>query len=182
MDELGKQLSVISLGAIFVIGVLVLILGVLGIIQGKKLLEVFNSSVSLAVAAIPEGLPVVVAVTLALGILRLSTRKAIVKKLTSVETLGAVGVICFDKTGTLTKNEMTLAKLICCYDFKRFEAEDIANHSPSHVHRPDLAKLIEVANICNNSYWEDDEYCGQPTEVAVMQFLAKAGLSDIRNV
>ena len=173
MDELGKQLSIISLIVIFVIGLL-------GIIQGKKILEVFNSSVSLAVAAIPEGLPVVVAVTLALGILRLSTRKVIVKKLTSVESLGAVGVICFDKTGTLTENQMAVAKLICCYDSKHNNIEELLNQSPNR--RPDLVKLIEVSNICNNSYWEDNEFCGQPTEISVMQFITKIGLPDLRQV
>lgn len=98
MDSLGKQLSMYSMS------IIVLIM-VLGWIQGREILEMFNIGVSLAVAAIPEGLPIVVTVTLALGVLRMTNKKCIIKKLPTVETLGCVNVICSDKTGTLTKNE-----------------------------------------------------------------------------
>ena len=101
MDQLGQRLSLFSFSVISVIFV-----G--GLLQGKELLEMFTISVSLAVAAIPEGLPIVVAVTLALGVMRMAEKKAIVKKLPAVETLGSVNVLCVDKTGTLTKNEMTV--------------------------------------------------------------------------
>ena len=104
MDELAKKLSAISFA---VIGVICLI----GVWQKRSWLEMFTIGVSLAVAAIPEGLPIVVTVTLALGVLRMSKRKAIVKKLPSVETLGSVSVICSDKTGTLTTNELTVVRL-----------------------------------------------------------------------
>jgi hypothetical protein len=92
MDELGKKLSMLSF---IIIGVIVLI----GLFQGKHWLEMMTIGVSLAVAAIPEGLPIVVTVTLALGVLRMANRKAIIKKLPSVETLGSVNVVCADKTG-----------------------------------------------------------------------------------
>lgn len=100
MDELGKKLSMLSF---IIIGVIVLI----GLFQGKHWLEMMTIGVSLAVAAIPEGLPIVVTVTLALGVLRMANRKAIIKKLPSVETLGSVNVVCADKTGRF------IARLYC---------------------------------------------------------------------
>ena len=93
MDRLGQELSYMSFGVILVIVVV-------GIWQGRKLLEMFTIGVSLAVAAIPEGLPIIVTVTLALGVLRMARREAIVRRLPSVETLGSVNVICTDKTGS----------------------------------------------------------------------------------
>jgi len=93
MDKLGQQLSFISF---CVIGVIFLI----GWIEGRPMLEMFTMGVSLAVAAIPEGLPIVVTVTLALGVMRMAKKNAIVRRLPAVETLGCVDVICSDKTGT----------------------------------------------------------------------------------
>ena len=105
MDTLGKHLSCISFAIIAIIMLA-------GWLQGKPLLDMFNIGVSLAVAAIPEGLPIVVTVTLALGVTRMAKRNAIVKKIPTVETLGCVNVICSDKTGTLTKNEMTVTAIV----------------------------------------------------------------------
>jgi Ca2+-transporting ATPase len=93
MDRLGKDLSYMSFGVIGFIGMV-------GLLRGWKFLEMFQIGVSLAVAAIPEGLPIIVTVTLALGVLRMSHRNAIVRRLPSVETLGSVNVVCSDKTGT----------------------------------------------------------------------------------
>ena len=102
MDDFGKQLSLVSIIAIVVISLV-------GLVQGKPALQMFNMAVSLIVAAIPEGLPIAVTVTLALGVTRMSARNAIVRKLPAVEALGATNVICVDKTGTLTQNQMTVA-------------------------------------------------------------------------
>lgn len=103
MDDLAKRLSLISFGIIAVIFVI-------GLFYHKGWQEMFTIGVSLAVAAIPEGLPIVVTVTLALGVQRMAERKAVVKKLPAVEALGCASVLCVDKTGTLTRNEMTVVE------------------------------------------------------------------------
>lgn len=130
MDHLGTQLSFYSFA---IIGVIFFI----GLIQGRSPLDMFTIGVrfvlrifsyfyvyllylSLAVAAIPEGLPIVVAVTLAIGVMRMGGRNCVVKKLSAVETLGCVTTICSDKTGTLTKNEMT-ANILIAADGTRAE-------------------------------------------------------------
>jgi P-type Ca2+ transporter type 2C len=103
MDELGKNLSIMSFAIIACIALL-------GVLQGKKLLNMFNIGVSLAVAAIPEGLPICVTVTLALGVIRMAKRNAICKKLPAVESLGCANFICTDKTGTITQNKMAVVR------------------------------------------------------------------------
>ncbi|KAI8906723.1 hypothetical protein EDD86DRAFT_209611 [Gorgonomyces haynaldii] len=167
MDELGQKLSIGSFGVIFVIGFI-------GLLQGHKLLDVFTVAVSLAVAAIPEGLPIVVTVTLALGVLRLSKKKAIVKKLPAVETIGSVDVICMDKTGTITLNKMTLDS---CYVFSqdlvlKLDRQDI----------PDLFFMYRIANLCNNSIYEQGHWYGNATEVALLEYLQQNGFMDERSL
>lgn len=121
MDRLGKHLSIISL---LIIGLIVFT----GLLQGRRFLELVNIGVSLAVAAIPEGLPVVVTVTLAIGQMRMAARNAVVRKLPAVETLGCVNVVCADKTGTMTKNEMAVSVLVAS-DFDRFTIPSAASAS-----------------------------------------------------
>lgn len=106
MDDLGKKLSIFSMAIIVCIGII-------GMIQGKSFLAMFNIGVSLAVAAIPEGLPICVTVTLALGVMRMAQKNAIVKKLPAVEALGCANYICTDKTGTLTQNKMSVVSIYC---------------------------------------------------------------------
>lgn len=183
MDHLGTQLSFYSFG---VIGVIFLI----GLFQGRDILEMFTIGVSLAVAAIPEGLPIVVAVTLAIGVIRMASRRAVVKKLPAVETLGCVTVICSDKTGTLTKNEMTAVTVVssdgltadvlgtgyslegglCCTGGERI----VGNSHPS------LSRVIEIGCICNNAILSNGTLIGQPTEGALLVLAMKAQIAERR--
>lgn len=178
MDILGAQLSFYSF---IIIGVIML----LGWLQGKAIVEMFTISVSLAVAAIPEGLPIVVTVTLALGVMRMAKRKAIVKKLPTVETLGCVNVICSDKTGTITKNEMTATVLITSDGYMADVTGAGYNDNGEVVIRPcnsmDQAKLsinalIEAGAICNNASIINEVLLGQPTEGALLALAMKNGM------
>ncbi|HEX5104653.1 MAG TPA: HAD-IC family P-type ATPase, partial [Pirellulaceae bacterium] len=150
LEELGRVLVYICLS-------LVALVFVLQMMRGGKLLEVLLVSVSLAVAAVPEGLPAVVTLALALGLQRMARRHALVRKLPSVETLGSVTVICTDKTGTLTRNEMTVRALITPsgeYEVTgtgyapqgEFRAGDQTVHKPQD--RPDLRLLLTAGAWC----------------------------------
>ncbi|XP_069074350.1 calcium-transporting ATPase type 2C member 2 isoform X1 [Pleurodeles waltl] len=185
MDKLGKQLSFFSF---CIIGLIMLI----GWLQGKHLLSMFTIGVSLAVAAIPEGLPIVVTVTLALGVMRMAKKRVIVKKLPIVETLGCCNVICSDKTGTLTANEMTVTQLVTSdgihaevsgvgYNAKgcvtllpmKEEVYEFANIS--------VGKLVEAGCVANNAIIENNTLLGQPTEGALVVLAMKMGLENRSN-
>jgi len=175
MDKLGKELSAFSFAVIGVIGVI-------GIFQGRSWLDVFQVSVSLAVAAIPEGLPIIVAVTLALGVLRMARQKAIVKQLPSVETLGSVNVICSDKTGTLTQNHMTVVKVWTPdMESSSLEVDHESDYSSSMT--KSLEALLVTGLFCNNAKYSVEKQCfqGNPTDIALLEILEKFGLSDYRN-
>jgi Ca2+-transporting ATPase len=183
MDALGKQLSFYSFG---IIGIIMFI----GYLQGRPTLEMFTISVSLAVAAIPEGLPIVVTVTLALGVIRMAKKKAIVKKLPIVETLGCVNVICSDKTGTLTTNEMTVRNIITSDDLhaevtgKGYVADGIVKCGSEQVRynsHPSIFKVIEVGAVCNNSHIFDHQVTGQPTEAALLTLALKVNYNELRD-
>ncbi|KAI1728840.1 e1-E2 ATPase domain-containing protein [Ditylenchus destructor] len=186
MDHLGTQLSFYSLG---VIGGIFFI----GLIQGRPVLDMFTIGVSLAVAAIPEGLPIVVAVTLAIGVVRMGNRNAVVKKLSAVETLGCVTVICSDKTGTLTKNEMTASTVLSVdgtraevtgvgYDPTNGECRlaDTGARVSSHSHMA-ISRIIEIGCVCNNTQIINGTVLGQPTEGALMVLALKTQLDISRN-
>lgn len=152
------KLDVFSKKIGFVILLLVFLFFVIGFIQERNMYLLFFSSISLAVAAIPEGLPAVLTVTMALGVHRLSKKKAIVKRLVATESLGTVDVICTDKTGTLTKNEMTVRNVITSKKI-RYEVTgtgysskgDILHEGKKITSRNELEKIFHVCVICNTS-------------------------------
>uniref|UniRef100_A0A671WY56 P-type Ca(2+) transporter n=1 Tax=Sparus aurata TaxID=8175 RepID=A0A671WY56_SPAAU len=182
MDLLGKQLSLYSFG---IIGVIMLV----GWLQGKRILDMFTIGVSLAVAAIPEGLPIVVTVTLALGVMRMVQKRAIVKKLPIVETLGCCNVICSDKTGTLTKNEMTVTQLFTS-DGLHAEVTGVGYNGAGEVlldgevvhgfSCPSVSKVVEVGCVCNDSVIRNHALLGRPTEGALIALAMKMGLESLQ--
>ncbi|PHH49785.1 Calcium-transporting ATPase 1 [Ceratocystis fimbriata CBS 114723] len=143
MDDLGSQLSKVSF-------VIIGLISFVGWLQGKNLLDIFTISISLAVAAIPEGLPIIVTVTLALGVHRMARHNAIVRRMPKVETLGSVNVVCTDKTGTLTTNHMTATRV---WFFGAANAINIDKEVDSTEVQPDNAtlRLIRIGTVANNA-------------------------------
>ena len=141
IDSLGKILALISV--IICIGVFIL-----QIFKGTSLLETFMTAVSLAVAAIPEGLPAILTLTLALGMQRMAKSNAIIRKLLAVETLGSCNVICTDKTGTLTLNKMTVRD----------------------ARLTDKESALKICALCNNSTFSKGDIIGDPTDAAVLRY------------
>ena len=150
LADLGKLLGILAV-------VLCVALFIIALAQGRDIQAMLISAISLAVAAIPEGLPAVVTIVLALGVQRMVKVNTIVRKLPSVETLGAVSVVCSDKTGTLTQNKMTVEKMFCsnvlgdASDNKGFEL------------------LIEGLVLCNDAVADENGVIGDPTEVALIE-------------
>jgi len=183
LAELGRLLVGVCLG-------IVTIVLALELLRGGKLVDVFLTAVSLAVAAVPEGLPAVVTVALALGLQRMVRRNALIRKLPSVETLGCVTVICSDKTGTLTRNEMTVARVLAG---ERMYAVTGSGYAPTGdfldeavrvrpSERADLVLALEAGARCNHTRlaargdgrWD---VVGDPTEGALLVAAAKAGIA-----
>jgi Ca2+-transporting ATPase len=140
-----------------------------GIVRGTPALLMLLTALSLAVAAIPEALPAVVTVMLALGARTMARRNALVRRLPAVETLGAVSCICTDKTGTLTRNEMHVAEAYLCGARQAAAALDVAE--------PPVRRLIEAAALCNDAGRGDNgTVVGDPTEIALWRLAAENGL------
>ncbi|OGW67188.1 MAG: HAD family hydrolase [Nitrospirae bacterium RIFCSPLOWO2_02_FULL_62_14] len=188
LDRFGLVLLYLSLGIVSVVFVL-------GLLRGEPLIGMFLTAVSLAVAAIPEGLPAIVTITLALGVTRMVARHALIRRLPAVETLGSTTVICTDKTGTLTKNEMTVTRLYI--DGRSFEVTGEGYNPQGEVHETldgrretsdarretpeSLRELLTAAVLCNDAELIQDESAwrviGDPTEGALLVAAAKLRLN-----
>lgn len=190
LEQLGHLLLSLSLGIVAVVFVL-------GLLRGEALVAMFLTAVSLAVAAVPEGLPAIVTITLALGVTRMVKRNALVRRLPAVETLGSTTVICTDKTGTLTKNEMTVTRL--CIDQHVFAVSGEGYEPQGEIHALERAndavrlpvndgtvpfsvqQLLTASVLCNGATLSNDQgtwrVIGDPTEGALLVAAAKAGLT-----
>lgn len=173
LDALGRKLALIA-------GSVIGLIFVLGLLRDEPVLQIALTSIALAVAAIPEGLPAVVTVTLALGMHRMAQHRTIVKKLAAVETLGCTTVICSDKTGTLTMNQMTARAV--AYRGRRFTVSGEGYGCTGAITAldggavPDFVPLLGPAVLANDSRIRDGELIGDPTEGALLALAAKGGV------
>ncbi|MEX1378053.1 MAG: cation-translocating P-type ATPase [Eubacteriales bacterium] len=167
VTPLQKQIAQISkLISFGVIGIAVVIFAI-GLLTGREAFDMFFLAVSLAVAAIPEGLATVVTIVLAMGMNRMSKQGAIIRKLPAVETLGSTNIICSDKTGTLTMNKMTV----------EYVYANLAREHDTSSHTPELIELVNCMAECNDANLDDnDNPIGDPTETALMDFALHCGL------
>ena len=166
LAQLGKYLGFVALGACAVIFVV-------GLLNGIPVLEIFMTAVSLAVSAIPEGLPAIVTIVLAIGVQRMAKKNALIRRLPAVETLGGASVICSDKTGTLTQNRMTLVKLWV-------EGEN-SLETVSTENSPAGRELLRYGALCCDGsvlYKEDgtEQHIGDPTETSILVAAHKNGM------
>ena len=154
LAELGKTLGIAALV------ICSLMFGV-AIFQKRDILEMFLTAISLAVAAVPEGLPAIVTIVLAIGVQKMIKENAIIRKLPAVETLGAVNIICSDKTGTMTQNKMTVTRFYADKTLDKIEYLD--KHNPVHN------LLLENLMLCNDATYDEDSKTGDPTEIALLE-------------
>ena len=175
LQQLGGQLAAASVAAcLAVFGV--------GLLRRMPLVELLKSSVSLGVAAVPEGLPAVATTTLALGIKRMGQQRVAIRRLGAVEALGAIDVLCLDKTGTLTENRMTVTSVIISGDSFSLQDGVLTNGATNLADSadPDLNRLLRMLVLCNESTVEKRgdkiRIEGSPTESALVQVAIDAGL------
>ncbi|WP_022948725.1 cation-translocating P-type ATPase [Methylohalobius crimeensis] len=182
VTPLEKRLDTLGRGLIWLTLVIAMAVMGVGFIAHKNPLVMLETALALAIAAVPEGLPVVATLALAQGMRRMARRNAVVKRLSAVETLGAANLIFTDKTGTLTENHMTVAHLALARG--TLTVED--NHGTGFVldgkrltpaHTPELQAALEIGALCNNASVEEDPPVGDPTEVALLEAAAKANIT-----
>ncbi|MDO4540580.1 MAG: HAD-IC family P-type ATPase, partial [Syntrophomonadaceae bacterium] len=167
LNQLGKILIVICIAVCALVAAM-------GWMRGEPLMSMLLAGISLAVAAIPEGLPAIVTISLAIGVKRMAARNAVVRKLPAVETLGCTTVICSDKTGTLTCNRMAVQRVAA--GGREYEAESM----PAAQLGPALTQVLNISTNCNNAelYGNDDADLrveGEPTEAALLMLAAQQG-------
>lgn len=154
LNKIGKVLSILGI----IISILIFIIGLL---HGKNIIDILMISISLAISVIPEGLPATVTVVMAIGVQRMAQKRALVKQLPAVETLGSATVICTDKTGTLTENKMTVTEY--------YTADNLIENKENKL----TEKLVACGVLCNNSTIIKGEIQGDPTEGALLLFAEK---------
>lgn len=186
---LQKNISQLSRYIVFIFLSICGLLVVVGLLKGLELFEVFLLAIAAAVSAIPEGLPAVVTVVLAIGMRTMARRNAIIRKLVAVETLGSATVICSDKTGTLTLNEMTVQQLYVNDQWLEVSGEGYAQqgefrHDGKLIkpeNAPGLRLLLKIGALCNDALLTgEDGIFGDPTEGALLVAAAKAGMNKER--
>ena len=165
LAQLGKYLGIVALLACAIIFIV-------GLVNGIPVLEIFMTAVSLAVSAIPEGLPAIVTIVLSIGVQRMVKKNALIRKLPAVETLGGASVICSDKTGTLTQNRMTLTK---AYADGYLDPELISNDNTDNI-----KKLLMYGTLCCDGsvvfHGDEEQHIGDPTETAIVLAAHKNGM------
>ena len=165
LAQLGKYLGIVALAACAIIFIV-------GVINGIPVMEIFMTAVSLAVSAIPEGLPAIVTIVLSIGVQRMVKKNAIIRRLPAVETLGSASIICSDKTGTLTQNRMTLVK---AYRDGSAEPEEIHTQNSEEIQ-----KLLQYAALCCDGsvifHGEEEQHIGDPTETAIVLAAHRNGM------
>lgn len=194
-EQTPLQKRLVKLGKVIAAGCLSIcaIVAVTGIMRGEEVLTMLLSGISLAVAAVPEGLPAIVTISLALGVQRMLKRNALIRRLPAVETLGCAGVVCSDKTGTLTQNKMTVRKIFAGDNQVEIKDTRGSKHVFFSGGKPvdplknqGLRLVLEIAAVCNNAGLvsgniKQDQtkwsFTGDPTEGALMVASARAGLT-----
>lgn len=166
LDNLGKKLGLIIITTIAIIFII-------GELRNFSMLESFLTSISLGVSAIPEGMPIIVTLTLAIGMQKMARQKAIVRKMSAIETLGATTIICSDKTGTLTANEMTVKKIHTNLTEKDIRGSGYDISEKIKMETTEEKKLLEICENCNNSFMGKSNI-GDPTEIALKVLAEKA--------